>query len=103
MHVVPASPAVQSEFCSHTVKPGAGQLAAHVVPVNPVHSGHVLPHELAVVGEPWPQQTWPAPASPAQSMASSHCHTIELATGQAAPTATHVDGLLEPTGTSQHC
>lgn len=103
VHVVPAAP-VQSEVCSHTVKPGEAQVAAHVVPVNAVHSGHDVPQVVvSVVGMPWPQQMAPAEPAPAQSMASSHCQTIELATGHAAPTATHVDALVEPTGTSQHC
>lgn len=102
MHVVPADP-VQSELCSQTVKPGDGQLVAQVVPVNAVHSGHVTPQDVAVVGMPWPQQMGPAEPAPAQSMASSHCQTIDIATGHAVPAATHVDALVEPTGTSQHC
>ena len=95
---------MQSEFCSQTVKPGEGHVAAQVVPPKGLHSGHVMPHVLvSVVGVPWPQQMGPAEPAPAQSIASSHCHTTEFATGHAAPTATHVDGLVEPTGTSQHC
>jgi hypothetical protein len=100
--VEPASP-VQSEFCSQTVIPGAGHEVAHFVPVKPVHSAQVFPHEVSVVGLPVPQQIGPADPEAVQSMASSHCQSIEPVTGHAVPAASHVDGELEPSGVSQQC
>jgi len=102
VQVVPAS-LVQSEFCSQTMKPGAGHEAAHFVPVKPVHSAHVMPHEDAVVGLPVPQQIGPAEPAPAQSIASSHSQAIELATGHVAPAVTQVEGVPAAEGVSQHC
>jgi hypothetical protein len=100
VHVEPA--AVQSAAFSQTVMPGAGHEAAHVVPVKPVHSAQVTPHELAVVGEPVPQQTGPAELV-AQSMASRHCQSTEPVTGHAVPIATQVDSAEDPSGVSQQC
>jgi hypothetical protein len=94
---------VQSAVFSQTTNPGFGQEVAHVVPVKPVHSVHVLPHELTDIGEPLPQQTGPAAPLTVQSIASSHCQSIEPVTGQAVPMATQVDGEEEPEGDSQQC
>jgi hypothetical protein len=101
VQVVPAVP-VQSEFCSHTVKFGAAHVVAHAVPPKPVHSAHVTPHEVAVVGAvAVPQQIGP-PVAPTQSMASSHCQLMEPVTGHAVPAGTHVEGVPAVEGVSQH-
>jgi len=104
--VDPAS-VVQSDACSQTVIPGEGHEAAHVVPVKPVHSRHVVVppsavHEDTEVGVPVPQQIGPA-AEPAQSMGASHCQSTEFMTGHGVPAGSQVDGEEEPDGTSQQC
>jgi hypothetical protein len=96
-------PVVQSDCCSQTVMPGAAHEAAHFVPVKPVHSGHVTPHDVSVVGEPVPQQMGPAAPVAVQSMASSHCQSTEPVTGHAVPIGSHVDGVPADSGVSQQC
>jgi hypothetical protein len=74
-----------------------------LVPVKPVHSAHVTPHEVSVVGLPVPQQIGPADPVAVQSTASSHCQSMEPVTGHALPAASQVEGELEPSGVSQQC
>ncbi len=93
---------VQSEAASQTVMPGDGHDAAQTVPVKAVHSGHVMPQWVAVVGLPVPQHTGPA-AAPTQSMASRHCQSTEPVTGHAVPAGSQVEGDVAPSGTSQQC
>jgi hypothetical protein len=102
VQVEPAS-VVQSAFFSQTVMPGAGHVVAHFVPVKPVHSGQVTPHEVSVVGEPVPQQIGPAEPAAVQSVASSHCQSMDPVTGHGVPAGSQVDGVLADVGVSQQC
>jgi hypothetical protein len=102
VHVEPAS-LVQSAVFSQTVIPGAGHEVAHLVPVKPVHSGQVTPHAVSLVGLPVPQQMGPALPAAVQSMASSHCQSMEPLTGHAVPIGSQVEGVFADSGVSQQC
>jgi hypothetical protein len=102
VHVEPAS-VVQSEGPSQTVIPGAGHDAMHLVPVKLFHSGQVTPQWVAVVAVPVPQQTGVPASRDVQSIGASHCQSTEPVTGHAVPIASHVEGVEDPTGTSQQC
>ena len=75
----------------------------HLVPVNPVHSVHEAPQDEAVVVVAVTQQTGPPPSKAAQSDGCKHSQSTEPVTGQAVPTGSHVDAMVEPEGTSQQC
>jgi hypothetical protein len=75
----------------------------HLVPVNPVHSVHEFPQDVTVIGVAVTQQTGPPASAAVQSDGSSHCQSTEFATGHAVPAGSHVEGVVEPDGTSQQC
>jgi hypothetical protein len=77
----------------------SAQLVAQWAPVKPVPRSK--PHVGSGATVPAPQHTEPA-AFPTQSTGPLQFHASEPATGQAAPSAWHVEPLATVLGVSQH-